>query len=414
MKRWSVTACAVFSALAVVGCSSPEPDAELSLEGDVVRIPAGALEALEPTPLEPILVIDGDDESRGPLLSYIADVARTPEGQILILDGADQAVHLYGPTGEFVRTLGGRGEGPGEFTQASFLAVVGDTLAVWEFSNRLHLFALDGAHLGTERVESGGPDQRWTGVSGIVGTEAGVFATRLSLPPGALGPVPDSELKPFWHSVLVQRLDLAVSQFDSLHVVTGRYVPVVSRAGLGLELFGAAVPSAISGNGRVVRVPGDRFSIEWLDSTGAVDRTVVAETERRRVTSDEVDRVIQLSLSQMPPEMQGEFDGFLRNLPVAEYHTAIIQLLGGSSERVLVLRSDIGPVVDITAQLFTGLGSADHTWDFLTRDGELLGRFLVAPENRPLLLRDGYLHAIRTSPLGVPSLVVFDLLGDAR
>jgi len=414
--RWTVAVVVFLASACGAPGSEDSGDSEESgpWQGEVIRIPAEALEALEPTSPDPVLTIDGNDESRGPPLSYIADVARTAEGHVLILEGLDQVVHMFGPGGEFLRTIGGRGEGPGEFSRASSLAVSGDTLAVWEWDSRLHLFSLEGAHLRTDRIESGGPGPRWTGLTAFEGTAAGILATRSEVSPSAAGPVPDSELKPYRETILLQRLRLEDAQLDSVLTFPGRYFAIVRQSGNAFEIFGPASPFAISADGEVVRVPGGEFAIEWLDDAGVVARTVVSDLPPRPVLDAEVDRLIDLSLSLLPPELEEEFGELMQDSPVASHHPAIFQLLADASGRVLAHRSDIGPVVEINAHILTGQSSTDLTWDYLSRDGELLGRFLIPPTDRPVLLRDGYLHAIRTSPLGVPSLVVYDLLGAGR
>lgn len=50
--------------------------------------------------------------------SQIAAVGASPDGLIHVIDGHTQEVRVFTPAGEHVRTFGGRGAGPGEFTNA--------------------------------------------------------------------------------------------------------------------------------------------------------------------------------------------------------------------------------------------------------------------------------------------------------
>lgn len=82
--------------------------------------------------------------------------SRTPAVRIgpsgrLYLRGEDPQVAVLEPDGSFVRYIGGRGEGPGEFTDVGGFGFVGDTVwlqHLWE----LHISYFDsaGAHIRTE------------------------------------------------------------------------------------------------------------------------------------------------------------------------------------------------------------------------------------------------------------------------
>ena len=83
--------------------------------------------------------------------------ARTPElqldpaGRLYLNADARTAVAVLDPDGDFVRYIGGEGEGPGEFTLLGSFGFVGDT--VWlQHSTLLHISYFDsaGAHIRTE------------------------------------------------------------------------------------------------------------------------------------------------------------------------------------------------------------------------------------------------------------------------
>jgi hypothetical protein len=57
------------------------------------------------------------------------DIAMTEDGTLLVAESNPQQVKVYDPAGRYVRTIGRKGEGPGEFN-AAYIAVHGDTLVV--------------------------------------------------------------------------------------------------------------------------------------------------------------------------------------------------------------------------------------------------------------------------------------------
>jgi hypothetical protein len=73
-----------------------------------------------------------------------------PLGRIYVLEQRPPEVRVYEPGGAFVRTLGRRGEGPGEFLMAGGLGWLGDTLWIQDGANlRVTLFDTSGVFLGS-------------------------------------------------------------------------------------------------------------------------------------------------------------------------------------------------------------------------------------------------------------------------
>jgi hypothetical protein len=115
-------------------CSAPELSHELASERRY---------------LEPDLVIGSyDDENYS--LSMVADLIVDPLGRIHVSEERPPEVRVYEPGGAFVRTLGRRGEGPGEFLTAGGLGWLGDTLWAHDGANlRVTLFDTSGVFLGS-------------------------------------------------------------------------------------------------------------------------------------------------------------------------------------------------------------------------------------------------------------------------
>lgn len=80
-------------------------------------------------------------------------------------------VAVFDPDGVFVRWIrGGRGEGPGEFTSAVRLGLIGDTLWIRNLTPpRISRFLTNGAHVGTEQVRVDVDYQTSMGVQGVTG-----------------------------------------------------------------------------------------------------------------------------------------------------------------------------------------------------------------------------------------------------
>jgi hypothetical protein len=72
-----------------------------------------------------------------------------PEGKVYIEDGADMAIKVFDQAGKFLRAIGRRGEGPGEFASVGFMFALSDgRLLVTDFlARRTSIFGLEGQFL---------------------------------------------------------------------------------------------------------------------------------------------------------------------------------------------------------------------------------------------------------------------------
>ena len=85
----------------------------------------------------------------------VGDIGFDGAGNLYVLDYQVDRVIVADPAGEFVRELGRRGEGPGEFEEVHGLAVMRDGRAVVSDSRRLvfHIFQADGRVERTVRMD---------------------------------------------------------------------------------------------------------------------------------------------------------------------------------------------------------------------------------------------------------------------
>src|SRR5688500_5537398 len=75
------------------------------------------------------------DERPDYAFSYIWDMAVDHQSRVFVLDRGSGNVRLFDANGRFLRALGGKGSGPGEFQLATQLGFAGDSL--WLVDSRL-------------------------------------------------------------------------------------------------------------------------------------------------------------------------------------------------------------------------------------------------------------------------------------
>jgi len=98
---------------------------------------------LSPEPILDIGVVEGDPEY---LLSGVEDVARRPDGQVVVVNRRPLEIRVYDGEGRFLRSVGQEGEGPGEFLDIyGVILRPADETAVVSFPQRLTTFGPSGA-----------------------------------------------------------------------------------------------------------------------------------------------------------------------------------------------------------------------------------------------------------------------------
>lgn len=108
-----------------------------------------------------------------------AGVTVDAAGRIYVLDRGNYRVSVFDADGGFITSWGRQGEGPGEFPDPRWIAVVGDQVAVLAGGQRLSTWRLGDGHLADHRL-LGAPD-----VGAFAGSPAGTLAVSFHTYPDA-------------------------------------------------------------------------------------------------------------------------------------------------------------------------------------------------------------------------------------
>ena len=130
---------AVASLLVLAGCSRLEgnPDSYLIRDSAGVRIVDNVQPSWGPgqgwfVEDVPSLVVGGGSEGDGPPLFAVAGVVRMDDGVIVVATSWRAQLHFFGPSGQYLRSVGGRGVGPGEFSFLASISLYGDSLLAFD------------------------------------------------------------------------------------------------------------------------------------------------------------------------------------------------------------------------------------------------------------------------------------------
>lgn len=139
-------------ALLLNGCEpgrQPQPDQFTVTDSAGIRIVSHAASA-QPSSTwrvesQPVLSIGGTNGTGPTEFADIWDVARTSDGKVVVTDAPAEELRVFDAQGNHLRTMGRRGEGPGEFSQVQGVEVYGDTIYALDPRRGTAVFTVDGA-----------------------------------------------------------------------------------------------------------------------------------------------------------------------------------------------------------------------------------------------------------------------------
>lgn len=313
---------------------------------------------------EPDLVLGGAGALAGPDHEFfrIAGVARLDDGTLVVANSGSFELRYYGEDGRLLRSVGGEGDGPGEFRSlAGPWITAGDTVVVWDMrARRFQLFGPDGAFVRAASMAQAPfagfltPQPRT-----VLGN--GRVAAFLSSPPTPTDGVPQRQ------PLLVALHRIGEERWDSLRVVPGAE-QIIEPLGDGLAMtahtFGAYAVAAGAGATAAV-ADAARFRVELFDPEGRPVSILSASVPEVPVTADVLEAYIDSSLALWPPGMSDQaresFRTRVRNDPHAPVLPQIRAVFVDGDERLWVERFDVP-------------GPGPSRWEVFARDGTWVGR----------------------------------------
>lgn len=250
-----------------VSCAKPPADAPVAGAGDTVRVSANGdgkwgapFEAVE------VLRVPGDREET--TFGSPRNIVARPDGGVLVYDekGANGAIlHSFDANGRFERSIGGEGNGPGEFSGSAIRFVVhrDGTILFLVARRAIHRFAPDGRLLRSFGIIDGSqPD--------IVPGDDGTFYTTARLQPIELGSL-DSIAMHQSRSASLPRQHMPVFHYDT----AGRIIDSLVFRGAWLDSEEPPYSRAPSQrweplpDGRILVTRSDRLGIVIVDPLNA-------------------------------------------------------------------------------------------------------------------------------------------------
>ena len=348
------------------------------------------------------------------LLGNITELAIAPNGAVYAFDRTAMTIRKYDASGRFIRRIGQRGDGPGDFGSPAGLAVLADgRLLVWDTKlARVSVFDSNGVAL----AQWPAPGQTSSGGSrGLVLDAAGnAYARRLSVevPQRASADArPDIRFKSVW-------LEYRTRDGALVDSITEPDLPPVAepfRAQRGRSIRQMAMPflprrfSALTPAGHVVSAIGERYGFDVIVGPSAtrVQRGVTA-TPIAQAARDSARTMIETSMTEVDPTWTWPAG---RELP--RVMPLVVDLLVGDDGRIWLQRDRDEPQLTAAGlQRRAGRSGAGASmnlnpgadviarpthFDVFESGGGFVGQVEFPPRVTPMVMRGDLLWAIARS-----------------
>jgi hypothetical protein len=337
---------------------------------------------------EPVLSLGGSDVSGPTQFFRIQNIHVDSKHRLWVADGQSAEIRIFRPDGSHWKTVGGIGEGPGEFRGIRLLGSFhGDSVAVWDNAlARLTVLNEEGDLVRTQQTPSGeGPSIRGFDVfddGSLLGQVPRIISAG-SVEAGQL--IGDSV-----HLVRLETRDSTqrfwASALGPLWLWTGRsQVPIPFTINASFDVLGEELHL----------VSGPEFRIRVFDS-GTLSGIYGITREPREVTDADV-ASYQAFVQEYVPE--GGRPDYLSALD----HPQVPRNLPAYS-RLLVTSTDL-----VWAQIYSSDAFGPAAWDVFNRLGGWLGQVETPSGFRVLNVSRDRVTGVWRSELGVEHVRVYQI-----
>lgn len=324
----------------------------------------------------------------------VAGIAVNASDQIHVLDRHALHVRVFDADGEFVRTIGRGGGGPGELAGPSTVLIgAGDTILLPDMANqRVQRFLPDGSEAGTFRISlEGGIPLGWH-----VRADGLLLEEVRTLPDGRGG----------------ERVLLRLRAIDGEIGETLIEMPVgeamILRNGEQQMTVLAPEPRwAALVDGRIVTGWNAEYRLEVRSPRGELERVVTKPFERRSFTESHRRALRELFRQQFedqPPSPAT--DQMIQSLRYADHYPAFAELFGGPEGTIWVRHGRDIPSLDRDDMAnFDVRGVGAPEYDVFDDAGRFLGTISTPQRFEPLVTHNDRIYGVERDELGVQYVV---------
>lgn len=349
---------------------------------------------------EPALSIGSFDGADAFMFSRIQTVTRDLDGNVIVTDGASHEIRVFDSGGAHRLTIGGTGEGPGEFQWLSGAWPVGDgtIVALDRVPARLTHFDADGSVIATVRME---PLNAWGPFMIIYPAGLGAGRSVLSWIERAV--LEDSDT-PVRTPVPFVRHGFDGQVLDTVAVLPGQpeSAAVIPRGSSGFSRIGMPAmplttgPGATGSSGAMAITGGEEYEVRFLDGSGRVSHIARLVEKPRARTDDDVEAYVMAAAGLLDEVTIRERIARFRTLPLPPRLPGYRQLRFADTGELWARRWDLP-------------GSPSQRWDVFSAEGRHLGHVQVPAGVRVHGVSHGQLFGVVQDELDVERVQAWDL-----
>lgn len=324
----------------------------------------------------------------------VSGIAVNASGQIHVLDRHALQILVFDSDGEFVRTIGRGGGGPGELAGPStVLIAAGDTILVPDMANqRVQRFLPDGSEAGAFRIPlEGGIPLGWHM------REDGLLLEELRTLPDARG----------GERVLLRRRAIDGEVGETLVDMPVGEAMILRNGEQQMTALAPEPRWAALVDGRIVTGWNAEYRLDIRSPSGELERVVTKPFERRPFTESHRRALRELFRQQFedqPPSPAT--DQMIQSLRFADHYPAYAELFGGPEGAIWVRHGREIPSLDRDDMGnfdVRGVGAPDY--DVFDDAGRFLGTVLTPRRFEPVLTHNDRIYGVERDELGVQHVV---------
>jgi hypothetical protein len=336
-------------------------------------------------------------------LFRVTDATRLSDGRIAVLNGGTSELRFYDPQGLHLGSVGGQGDGPGEFRYPiDLLRLEGDTLLIWDTAANVRTwFDGDGGFIRSERADR----TRWAGLFGPrqvasvdVPLPDGEFLLAVRVNRTGEYPIgPDRAPRGFaWTSSDQTRVEMlgwysGAEEFNIGSASQASYMPMPLFRSVKVAVGGA--PTRVYIGGMQDGVEG--YEIHVYTSDGRLDGLI-----RHRLPSEsfpEGDR------GQLQREQREELEERIPGRDLSDYLENITQFLPPHGEL------EVDREGYLWVEVYSRSREEAKTYRVFDPDGRLVGTAHTPPGFRVMEIGTDYVLGVRRDSNGVEFVHLYTL-----
>ena len=321
----------------------------------VVKNPKEPLYEDEVFAIEEELTI-GESEGREEyMFSEIPSLAVDDENRIYAVDYAEAQIKVFDESGTYLRTIGRKGQGPGEIGRMNYVSITSQNELMFLDSGnrRLTFFSLDG-----EFIKSISSAEMFL-LQAKIDTEGNIIGFHYVIG----GESPRYELK---------KCD---SELNDLFSISSSPLPDSINNGFN-PFFPVLRWDMINGNQIVCGYMKD-YELKIYDTEGKIVKRIIKEYTPVEVTQEDVDE--RLQGEELPPQLKN-------NMAIPKHHCPYSWILSDDKGRIFVMTYE-----RIASQ-------PGYYYDVFDAEGKCVAKILL--KTRPLVLKGGKLYTVEEDDEG--------------